>query len=142
MKTTWRLEEFIESQYIRHNKFCHCHLRVGHWKRDICEISEDLRLPDEICGEKRGPWGSKRKAGAYPGRTHAFPLSPSLLTNIFNNLYKYILQVVQIHFAIWTDLCIHFAIWTNTVSNLGQKKKSRSLSEADSRSPVVTIAHI
>ena len=74
------------------------------------------------------PWGSKRKAGAYPGRTHTFPLSPSLLTNIFNNLYKYILQVLQMKFAIWTEIWIHLAIWTNTVSSLVLKKSS-SLSE-------------
>ena len=47
----------------------------------------------------------RRRAGAYPGQTHALQLSPSL-KNTFSNSYKYILQLVQIYLSIWTNtLC-------------------------------------
>ena len=52
-----------------------------------------------------------------------------VVTNTFSNLYKYILQLVK----------IYSAIWTNTVDKMGWKK-SWSLFGADPRFRVVAIA--
>ena len=121
-----RLEDFIEIQYIRHNKFCHrvwtrqvfCYWALERWSSlEARYLWKDLRIPDEICGEKRAP--EEKQELIQGGLTlsncrHCSQISLAICTNTLCKLFKYILQYGQIHFAIWQ---IHFAIWTNTSIN-------------------------